>query len=225
MIRDFGIKPFRAKQLAQRETFSFAQGCPVFKYFNTKLACLKIACIEDLDMQCSEIRDGIKDPEFRTVIHLKEANNTMAWLRQELMDLETDCRALWQKSQRASRPPPTPFQRTYALQQHTSTPPTISQTPARGALCSASHGRVTHGRRARPLFRSNFQALSTPAAVVPQHLASEKPSRACHFCGGQHWDRECSYSRPSGTAYHCYNLDVTQEEYDDAEEEYAVLQT
>ena len=109
LIRDFGIKPFRTKQLAQRETFSFAQGRPVLKYFNTKLACLKIACIKDPDMQCSEIRDGIKDPEFRTVIRLKEANNTTAWLRQELMDLETDCQAIWQKSQRASRPPPTPF--------------------------------------------------------------------------------------------------------------------
>ena len=97
LIRDFGIKPFRAKQLAQWETFSFAQRRPVLKYFKPKLACLKIACIKDPDMQCSEIRDRIKDPEFHTVIHLKEANNTTVWLCQELMDLETDCRALWQK--------------------------------------------------------------------------------------------------------------------------------
>ena len=38
--RDFGIKPFRAKQLAQRETFSFSQGRPVLQYFHKKVACL-----------------------------------------------------------------------------------------------------------------------------------------------------------------------------------------
>ena len=43
----------------------------------------------------TEIRDSIKDPEFCTVIHLKEANNTIAQVHQELMNLETGCRALW----------------------------------------------------------------------------------------------------------------------------------
>src|SRR5437762_1256268 len=99
LICNFGIKPFCVKQLTQWETFSFAKGCPVLKYFNTKLTCLKIACIEDPDMQCSKIRDRIKDPEFCTVIHLKEANNTTVWLYQELMNLDTDYQVLWQKSQ------------------------------------------------------------------------------------------------------------------------------
>lgn len=92
--RDFGIKPFRAKQLAQRETFSFSQGRLVLQYFDKKIACLHIAEVLDEDMQCSEVKEGLRDPEYRSAIRLLAANNTLAWLRQELTDLESDCRAL-----------------------------------------------------------------------------------------------------------------------------------
>ena len=96
--RDFGIQPFRAKQIAQRETFSFADGKPVLKYLDQKVACLRLACQHDEDMQCREIKEGIRNPEFRSQIRLANQGNTLAWLRQELIELEADCRALWMEN-------------------------------------------------------------------------------------------------------------------------------
>ena len=97
--RDFGIQPFRARQIAQRETFSFADGKPVLKYFDQKVACLRLAGQHDEDMQCREIKEGIRNPEFRSQIRLATQGNTFAWLRQELVELEADCRALWIENQ------------------------------------------------------------------------------------------------------------------------------
>ena len=103
--RDFGIQPFRAKQIAQRETFSFADGKPVLKYLDQKVACLRLTCQHDEDMQCREIKEGIRNPEFRSQIRLANQGNTLAWLRQELIELEADCRALWIENQRNRQVP------------------------------------------------------------------------------------------------------------------------
>ena len=73
--------------------FSFSQGRPVLQYFDKKVACLRIAEVLDEDMQCAEIKEGLRDPEYRSAIRLAAANNTIAWLRQELTVLESDCRA------------------------------------------------------------------------------------------------------------------------------------
>src|SRR5439155_16973545 len=45
------------------------------------------------------------------------------------------------------------------------------------------------------------------------------------FCGGNHWDRDCTYYRPKATAYHLYQVDTTEEEYGDAEDIYESLQS
>jgi hypothetical protein len=45
--RDFGIPSSRARILVQQETFSFAQNRPILSYYNTKLAWLKIADVQD----------------------------------------------------------------------------------------------------------------------------------------------------------------------------------
>jgi hypothetical protein len=54
--RDFGIRAFRAKQLAERETFSFKQNRPILPYFERKILFLRLASIHDSDLQCTEIR-------------------------------------------------------------------------------------------------------------------------------------------------------------------------
>ena len=54
--RDFGIRQSRARMLTQREKFSFSQNRPILAYYNTKLAWLKVAGVEDEDQQCVEIR-------------------------------------------------------------------------------------------------------------------------------------------------------------------------
>ena len=93
--RDFGIKPFRAKQLAAHEKFSFSQGRAVLNYFDRKIACLYISGVEEEDIQCHEIKDGIKDPKLWSLIRLHGVDNSMAWLRQELIDMENDAKSLW----------------------------------------------------------------------------------------------------------------------------------
>jgi hypothetical protein len=65
LIRDFGIRPGKAYLLAQGEKFAFSQERPVLTYYNTKLAWLKIAGIEDEDRLCMDIREGLMDPEYR----------------------------------------------------------------------------------------------------------------------------------------------------------------
>jgi hypothetical protein len=54
--------------------------------------------------------------------------------------------------------------------------------------------------------------------------ADKSPPRPCRFCGGNHWDRDCRFSRPTATAYHCYNVQMSQEEYNVAEEVYESMQ-
>ena len=55
--------------------------------------------------------------------------------------------------------------------------------------------------------------------------SSTTPPRPCRFCGGNHWDRDCTYYRPKVTAYHLYQVDTTEEEYGDAEDMYESLQS
>src|SRR5439155_20957185 len=45
------------------------------------------------------IKEGLRNPEFRSQIRLANQGNTLAWLRQELIELEADCRALWMENQ------------------------------------------------------------------------------------------------------------------------------
>ena len=47
--------------------------------------------------------------------------------------------------------------------------------------------------------------------------SSTTPSCPCRFCGGNHWDRDCTYYTTYATAYHLYHIDTTEEEYGDAE--------
>src|SRR5579871_5684500 len=225
--RDFGIKPFRAKQLAMREVFSFSQHRPVLQYFDKKIACLKIAGIEDEDMQCSEIKDGLRDPEYRSVIKLNVEGNTVAQLRQDLIDNEDDCRVLWNKSQRLqqlamSRPAPAvsaAFPATTVAPKPPIAPPRQPQT------------RVVEDRRGRGgIWRGPVRGSGRPPDAGHKEplaitaTASKFPPRPCRFCGGQHWDRECSYYKPAATAYHCYRLDISEEEFEKAEQDYNALQ-
>jgi hypothetical protein len=184
--RDFGIKPFRAKQLAQRETFSFGQNRPVLQYFNQKIACLKIADIDDEDMQCAEVKDGLKDPEYRSVIRLQAANNTISWLRQELTETESDCRSLWQKNQRL-RPP--------FLNRYSNT----EAQPKRGGMYRGRGRDTSYSQQSRSNMQSTLPQTAVPPLPGKQPLAitataSREPPRACRFCGGNHWDRECQFS-------------------------------
>ena len=91
---DFGIKSFRVKQLSQYEIFNFSQACPVLKYFDIKIIYFHIIEVDDENMQYSEIREGLRDSEYHFIIHLKFAGNILAWLRQELIDIESDSRVL-----------------------------------------------------------------------------------------------------------------------------------
>ena len=93
--RDFEIKSFRIKQLSQHETFSFSQARLVFKYFDIKIIYFHITEIDDKNIQYSEIQEELKDFEYHFIIHLKFAGNILAWLHQELIDIESDSRALW----------------------------------------------------------------------------------------------------------------------------------
>jgi hypothetical protein len=206
--RDFGIKAYRAKQLAQRETFSFSQGRPVLQYFDRKVACLRVAETIDEDMQCSEIKVGLRDPEFRSAIRLAPANNTIAWLRQELTDLESDCRALWTKSQRSYKYP-APKQAVAPAKD----PEKKVSGYQRGGRGSSRGGYYRGGRS---------ENRKEPLAIAGN--ANKAPPRPCRFCGGSHWDRECNFAKPTATAYHCYHIDMSQEDYDLAEEVYEEMQ-
>jgi len=230
--RDFGIKPFRAKQLAAREKFSFSQGRSVLNYFDRKIACLRISGVEEEDMQCHEIKDGIKDPELRSLIRLHGADNSTAWLRQELIDTENDAKSLWQKNQRAPPPPRPQFQ--------------LRRGGARGANRSdASISRDFRDERRSPAKdkdkardkkgeaprRGAMRGRGAGGGRTSERLAitasaSERPPRPCRFCGGNHWDRDCNYNRSkaSVSAYHCYHLNIAEEAYEAAEQEYEALQ-
>ena len=78
--RDFGIPPYRAKQLAARERFSFAQNKPILPFLEKKIALLRISGTLDVDLQCHDIRDSLMDPEFRTALRLKPEGNTLTAL-------------------------------------------------------------------------------------------------------------------------------------------------
>jgi len=214
---DFGIKPFRAKQLAARETFAFAQGCSVLKYFDIKIACLRISEVDDEDMQCHEIKEGLRDPEFCTAMRLSAGDNTTSWMHQELISLESDCKALWQKSQRPVRPV-FADRRNNGARQPGSAARSENKFSERGCSTSRGRGRSRGGSQFTP---RNKERLAITAS------ASTKPPRPCRFCGADHWDQECTYAatKPKASAYHCYNTDVSEEEFASAEDTYEALQS
>ena len=97
--RDFGIRAARARSLAFRESFSFSQGRRVLQYFNTKTTWLKIAGTVDEPTICQEIYQGLRDPEYKTLIKLGE-NPKLSSLREDLLEIEAGARALWADKQR-----------------------------------------------------------------------------------------------------------------------------
>lgn len=234
--RDFGIKPFRAKQLAQRETFAFAQGRPVLQYLEMKLACLRIAGIQDEDLQCAEIREGLRDAEFRSAIRLRDQGNTTAWLRQELTTLEPDIRAVCRKKTYAQPPPTiarfanrgTPFARgargsgygrgTYGNRGSTSTFVPRGGATTGGTMRGAGNAAGGYGRGGSP----NRGRGGYPYTAGASESRTPRP---CRYCGGRHWDRECQFAKPEASAYHCYNVDLSVEDYETAEYEYAVQES
>jgi hypothetical protein len=213
--RDFGIKPYRAKLLLQRETFSFSQNRSVIQYVDKKLACLKIADIVDEDAQCVEIKEGLRDPEFRSLIRLSPQGNTLAWLRQELIDTEQDSRAVWAKNQR----PRYPFQQPRYGTPNASANDGTTTTRGRGGYRGRGRGSYPPGQQPP----QSPPTQRPPLAITA--TASKDPPRACRFCGGKHWDRECVYGRQNATAaYHCYQMDMPEEDYEKAEEDYRLLE-
>ena len=106
---DYGIQPFQANQNAQRETFSFADGKPVLKYLDQKIACFRLAGQHDKDMQCHEIKEGIRNHEFGSQIQLTNQGNTLAWLCQELIELEVAYQISYSPSTRSLHSPSNRF--------------------------------------------------------------------------------------------------------------------
>ena len=160
----------------------------MLNYFDKKIACLCISGVEDEDMQCHEIKDGIKDPELRSLIRLHGADNSTAWLRQELIDTENDAKSLWQKNQRAPPPARSQFQ--------------LRRGGARGADRSLLRDSRDE-RRSPAKDKEKDRKGETPrgqgrgavrgrgAGRTSERLAitasaSERPPRPCRFCGGNH---------------------------------------
>ena len=130
--RDFGIHPARALILSQNEKFSFVQARPILRYFNAKLAWLKIAGVENENNQCVQICEGLLDPEYRSVIRLAVDENTLQHLRADLLEMEADMRAVWNKTNRpASRP--FPNNRFRDQQRTLQTPVTTQKADPRGS--------------------------------------------------------------------------------------------
>jgi len=188
--RDFSIKLFRAKQLAAREKFSFSQGRSVLNYFDKKIACLRISGIEDEDMQCHEIKDGIKDPELRSLIRLHGADNTTAWLRQELIDTENDAKSLWQKNQRAAPPTRSQFQLRCGGARGASRSDTSLLRDSRDERRFPAKDKDKDKKGEAP-HRGAMRGRGTGSGRISERLAiaasaSERPLRPCRFCGGNH---------------------------------------
>ena len=99
--RDFGIKPSIARQKANRENFYFSQGRRVLDYYHKKVTWLKISGVDDEDSVCMEVRDGLRDPEFRALVRVGDGT-TLAKLRSDLTEVENDAKALWMRNQQQS---------------------------------------------------------------------------------------------------------------------------
>jgi hypothetical protein len=243
--RDFGIKSARARFLASKEEFSFAQNRPVLQYFEAKLTWLKISGIVDQNVLAIEIREGLQDPEYRAAVRLPlEAK--LAWLRSELVDTEADSRALWLKHSRPQRslPMPTrlpPGQPFYQPPNPVAAPHQVQQPPMR------RRGRGFRGQFGTGGFRSRgrYQSFGTrrdtppaPATSAPVTRAQGErlaitageaiaPPRPCRFCGGSHWDRECARFPPPTTvpAFYTYDQMESPDDYYYDETQYEAMQT
>ena len=239
--RDFGIKSARARFLASKEVFSFSQNRQVLQYFDTKLAWLKISGITDENVLPMEIREGLQDAEYRAAVRLPDPA-TITWLRNELVDTEADSKALWQKHSRPSRSTAAPIT-AQPLFQQPKDPPAISsqeQQPQRG------RGRSFRGHFGTSRFRGQSQRYQSPTPrrgappdttastrIAPQGerltlTASESyaPPRPCRFCGGSHWDRECTrFPLQTTPAFFTYDDWEEQEEEGYDEAQYEAMQT
>ena len=240
--RDFGIKAARARFLASKETFSFAQNRPVLQYFDTKLAWLKISGIADEDTLAMEIREGLQDPEYRAAVRLPEPT-TISWLRNELVDTEADSKALWQKHSRPPRSATAPSVAPPLFQQPKDPP----ATPSQEQQLQRGRGRSFRGQFGANRFRGQTQRFQNPTprrnappgTTVPTRTAppqgerlaltaseSYAPPRPCRFCGGSHWDRECTkFPLQTTPAFHVYKDWDEQEDEGYDEAQYEAMQT
>ena len=244
--RDFGIKSARARFLAANETFSFAQNRPILQYFEAKLTWLKISGISDQNVLAIEIREGLQDPEYRAAVRLP-VEAELAWLRSELVDTETDSKALWLKHSRPQRPIPSmptrlpPVQPFYQPPNPLAAPHQAQQLPMRG------RGRGFRGQFGTGGFRgrNRYQGPSTRREMPPPSTASTPrlsaqgerlaitageaiaPPRPCRFCGGNHWDRECTrFPPPTVPTFYSYDqTELSEESYYYDETQYEAMQT
>src|SRR5437667_1895796 len=172
------------------------------------VACLRLAGQHDEDMQCREIKERIRNPEFRSQIRLANQGNMLVWLRQELIELEADCRALWMENQRNRQ---APFARNAPVM------PSCRETNQYSSPQGPDDWRNAGGNLPRPDDRNicdNFcgrngygfgrgrggRTITGPPATgnPTEHLAITVSSSTtlphpCHFCGSNHWDRDCTY--------------------------------
>jgi len=234
--RDFGIKPSIARQKANRENFYFSQGRRVLDYFHKKVTWLKISGIDDEDSVCMEVRDGLRDPEYRALVRVGDGI-TLAKLRSDLTEVENDAKALWMRNQQNST--------TFARRQ----PGQFDRGSQRGRGYSASFNRgggngrdqfqgQSQARSAYSTQNQNSSAQSTSSRSSYQDPSksgqnslntnrynqrgprpaltandSTNPPRPCRFCGLMHWDKDCPQYNPR--VYH-FEYD---EDYERAQEE------
>ena len=209
---DFEIKSFRVKQLSQCETFSFSQARSVLKYFDIKIACLYITEVDDEDMQCFEIREELRNPEYHSIIHLKFAGNILAWLCQELIDTKSDSRVLWQKSQQHS------FIWFINIPHHIEA---CQNDFARKQLRDRGNWRECTREYKRD-DNDRFEDLIKDCLAIIT-FASQNSPRSCRFYDDFHWDKEYNYYKSNAITYHYYQLDMSEEKYTQMKEEYEYL--
>ena len=237
--RDFGIKPSIARQKANRENFYFSQGRRVLDYYHKKVTWLKISGVNEEESVCMEVRDGLRDPEFRALIRIGD-KMTLAKLRSDITEVENDARALWLKNQGNSfgynspglyrglgQSPETAIQRgrgggpssQFARGGGRSYYQNSNQNPSTFANRNSMPQRNnTRSFASQPFPRQarNSQPTNRSDAVALTANDSATPPRPCRFCGQLHWDRDCPRYNPQ-VVHHFADYD---DEYERAQEEY-----
>lgn len=132
---------------------------------------------------------------------------------------------LWQKSQH--RPPVLPINPPCRIETRPNDP-TRELSRGQGNWRGRGGGRIESSPKERLAITAstsqNRIESSSKKRLAITASASQNPPRPCRFCGGTHWDRDCTYYKPNATAYHCYQVETTEEEYAQMEEEYEYLQ-
>ena len=235
--RDFGIKPTRARQFAMREVFSFSQNRRALQYYENKVTWLKIAGIVDEPTICSEVREGLKDPQYRSLVRLGE-EPTLAKLRNDMLECEDDAKALWRLAQQQlaqQRPAPFDRQRRPPVPQQQNPPPNAysrgrgypqrpyqpsqppsqyqPQPPRNTSYRPNQRGNYAPQQARNQRFDSQGQQghQSRPPLAIASN-DSPTPPRPCRFCGQNHWDRECPNYNPA--TFHM-NVDYDYEQAQD----------